>query len=76
MKQTKLVANILLLIISLVLYFCAGVNLYALMKVTKLNFSCIILATILLVYRKEIIYLLIEREKKDDKIKIKKPRKK
>lgn len=61
MKQTKLVLNILFIIISIVLYICGGLNLYATMRVSKMNFGFIVLATILFIYRKEFIYLLVER---------------
>ena len=65
MKQTKFVINILLIILCLVLYFCAAVDLYAKMTVTKFNFGMIFIATMIFIYRKEIIYLLVEREPKD-----------
>ena len=40
-------------------------DLYAKMYVTKLNFGLIVVATIIFIYRKEIIYLLVERKPKD-----------
>jgi hypothetical protein len=67
MKQTKFVASLLIYIFAFVLYLCAGFDLYAKFYVTKKSFGFILLATFLIMYRKEIIYLLFEREKKEDK---------
>lgn len=61
MKQTKFVVSVLLLVVSLLLYFIAGVSLYSIMRVTKFNFMCIVIATILMIYKKELVYLLVGR---------------
>ena len=64
MKQTKFIFSVLIYILVFILYLCAAVDLYAKMYVTKMNFGCIITATLLVIYRKEIIYLLFERNNK------------
>lgn len=64
MKQTKFVVNVVLVVVSLLLYFISAASIYSIMRVTRFNFACIIIATILLTYRKELVYLLTGRKGK------------
>lgn len=61
MKVTKKVVSWLLNILAIMLAVCSAFNMYSTMQFTTFNISCVVIACIIFVYKKQLLYLLVER---------------
>lgn len=64
MKVTKKAVSCLLNILAIMLFICAAFNMYSTMQFTTFNVICIIVSSIIFVYKKQLLYILVEHWEK------------